>query len=106
MPVLADGLAHAFWNSVHIAVVHKVNGKEHVHYELSRVGKDLDKEKSNGKSKAGPESPSYLAGKAYALSPATVAYPTPAHYRVFASRLPRSFPEQDDLPPRNGGHCA
>ncbi len=103
MPVLADGLAHTFWKNVHIAVVHKVNGKEHVHYELVRVGKDLDKEKSNGKAKAETESPSYLAAEAYALSPAAAAHPAPAHYRVFASRLPRSFPDPDDLPPKNGG---
>lgn len=37
MPLIVDGLAHAFWRSVHIAIVHKVNGEEHVHYELRKA---------------------------------------------------------------------
>lgn len=49
MPVIIDGLAHAFWKNVHVAVVHKVNGKEHVHYELKKVAAENEKHKGGQK---------------------------------------------------------
>ncbi len=42
MPIIMDALAHAFYRSVHIAVVHRVHGKEHVHYELRKAAAESE----------------------------------------------------------------
>ncbi len=55
MPIIADNLAHTFWKNVHIAVVHKINGKEHVHYELRKMGAESQKDKSGFNTKASSE---------------------------------------------------
>lgn len=100
MPILIDNLAHTFWKNVHIAVVHKVNGKEHVHYELARAAKDLDKEKSGGKVKTETEQSSYLIAAPIPALKAVIAYYIPEKYRVFSSLLPDSFQEHDYPPPK------
>ena len=61
MPVLMDKLAHTFWENVHIAVVHRINGKEHVHYELRKAAAGSEKDKSGATHKSGTE-------EAYALA--------------------------------------
>jgi len=68
MPVIMDGLAHAFWNNIHVAVVHKVNGVEHVHYELLKNAKELEKEKGSVKGKVAADDAPYCAGNGTRLS--------------------------------------
>jgi hypothetical protein len=36
-PIITDVLAHTFWRAQHMATVHCVNGKYHVHYELYKA---------------------------------------------------------------------
>ncbi len=45
LPVINDLLAHAFFNSHHLATVHYENGAYHLHMEL-KVESDQQKEKS------------------------------------------------------------
>jgi hypothetical protein len=49
-PVINDMLAHAFWRAQHMATVHCVDGKYHVHYELYNAGKKDNKANSSFKS--------------------------------------------------------
>ena len=39
LPYVADACAHAFWYSSHMATVHYVNGKFHVHKEVMEESK-------------------------------------------------------------------
>lgn len=45
LPVVADAMAHTFWKSQHMLVVHEVNGKFHVHTEMAQSAKQTEKEK-------------------------------------------------------------
>lgn len=49
-PVISDVLAHTFWRAQHLATVHCVNGKYHVHYELYKAGKSDSKGNNSVKS--------------------------------------------------------
>lgn len=40
LPFVADAVAHAFFYQQHIATVHIVNGKRHVHHEFVRAVKN------------------------------------------------------------------
>lgn len=51
MPLLQDKVAHQLFFAQHIKVVHNENGKQHVHYELSKEAKEAHKDKSEGKTK-------------------------------------------------------
>ena len=46
LPFVADAVAHAFFYQKHIATVHALNGKRHVHYEFVRTIKN-DNTKNN-----------------------------------------------------------
>lgn len=95
MPIIVDALAHTFWRSVHVAVVHRVNGKEHVHYELRKAAADLEKDKAGHKQSNSVEQDIYslpssltageLACYAFAIDKPT-AYYHPAQYRADISR--------------------
>lgn len=39
LPFVYDAVAHAFFYHHHVATVHKVNGKKHVHHEFIREAK-------------------------------------------------------------------
>jgi hypothetical protein len=47
LPYSSDFIAHLFWYSEHIATVHCVNGKYHVHYEVMEATKKSSSEKGN-----------------------------------------------------------
>lgn len=49
-PILTDVLAHTFWRAQHMATIHCLNGKYHVHYELYKSGKTESKGNSSVKS--------------------------------------------------------
>ena len=49
-PIISDVLAHTFWRAQHMATVHCVNGKYHVHYELYNAGKKDNKGNTSLKS--------------------------------------------------------
>jgi hypothetical protein len=46
MPYVSDAVAHVFWYSKHMATVHYVNGKFHVHREMMEAAKQSNKEKT------------------------------------------------------------
>lgn len=52
LPVLKDRLAHSFYHSYHIAVVHAHNGEEHVHYEQKKLVQDSKSTKAPIKQKS------------------------------------------------------
>jgi hypothetical protein len=47
MPLVADALAHTFWEQQHLMAVHEVHGQFHIHTELSKAAHQSDSEKSN-----------------------------------------------------------
>jgi hypothetical protein len=50
-PIITDVLAHTFWRAQHMATVHCVNGKYHVHYELYKSNSS-NSSKGNSSTKA------------------------------------------------------
>ena len=51
VPVFADVIAHTFWEKQHLMTVHEVNGKFHVHYEVSKSSHQSDKGTQNNNDK-------------------------------------------------------
>lgn len=51
LPVIKDAIAHTFYNSYHVAVVHSHNGVNHVHYEQKKLVEDLKSSKAPSKQK-------------------------------------------------------
>ncbi|MBA3827472.1 MAG: hypothetical protein H0X33_00900 [Taibaiella sp.] len=47
MPLIADAVAHTFWESKHILTVHEVHGKFHVHQELVQASHQSEKGKTS-----------------------------------------------------------
>lgn len=100
MPVIVDGLAHAFWRNVHIAMVHKVNGVEHVHYELLKNAKDLEKEKGAAKSKVPvDDAPCYIE-KLQPLSFKTSPQYLPPQNIMCEAVYADAYPAHDYPPPK------
>ena len=50
IPVIADALAHTFWEKEHLAHEHQHHGKNHVQLEISKVEKEAGQHKSHSKS--------------------------------------------------------
>src|ERR1700761_1538181 len=55
MPVIADKMAHTFWEEYHLISVHHVFGGHHVDTEMAKAGKESSKEKPAGNFKFGAE---------------------------------------------------
>lgn len=87
VPVIVDKLAHTFWLNFHVAVVHVENGKEHVHYELSRMAKDFGNDKSGGKVKQETESTPHLVTATTVLNLGQTLQPLKVRHAVFASAV-------------------
>ncbi len=100
MPILVDRLAHTFWSNVHIAVVHRVNGKEHVHYELMKAADDTGKEKAGGgKTKGETEVAPHLAAGLQSIAPPFQPAAARPLYPRLLSPLPSGLRTCGDPPP-------
>lgn len=51
LPFVYDALAHAFFYQHHIATVHNVNGKKHVHHEFIKEAKKENSANNNASAK-------------------------------------------------------
>jgi hypothetical protein len=58
-PIVADVLAHTFWEKQHLLTVHQIKGKYHVHFELINSEKQSDS-KAPGNLKSGTDDYVYL----------------------------------------------
>lgn len=48
IPIFSDKIAHLFWPEYHMRVVHRINGKQHVHYEMMKGMAQDGKNKRDG----------------------------------------------------------
>ena len=99
MPIIMDVLAHAFWENVHLATVHVVNGKEHVHYELRRAANGLDKEKAGGKYREENDAPAHLAAVPFTVSAPVIIYGL-RQYPAVTFYFPSAFGKMEERPPK------
>lgn len=97
MPIIADKMAHTFWEEYHLITVHGVYGTGHVKAELDKSEKQTDKEKAPGSNQADSESYVHL------LASTTIDFSS-YHYitTLYPSHnfhIPASYPDIDYLPP-------
>ncbi len=94
-----DDLAHTFWKDAHMRVVHTVNGRQHVHYELRKAVEGSEKDKSSsGKYKAETyEDACLISVNNYKTIP--VFYKKQVYYRYVQS-CPVIYSDPDYLPPK------
>ncbi len=90
MPVLMDLMAHTFWEQQHMLTVHEVNGKFHVHQEVSKAAHHSHKESTNS---------SKYEVLAYVSQPTTVSNNEPVAYfeRTCYPSLAIYFPSSSSL---------
>ncbi len=106
MPILLDGLAHTFYKSVHIAVVHRVHGKEHVHYELRKAAAESEKEGLGQKRKLVVEDEVGALSGALMIATPTALYALSAKaqscylYGRYSTDMSRDYP-----PPKQVRSC-
>ena len=91
MPLVVDGLAHAFWGSVHIATVHKHQGKEHVHYEVKKMAQEQGQGKAEHRLKLGTEQAYYFESVADINLGQVLNLGTTWLYPSYSCRLPEGY---------------
>jgi len=97
MPILADIVAHTFWEKEHLITVHKIYGANHVHAEIERAAHQPDKEKSTGNSKSNQEE--YLHFVYKVLFNFSAGHFIKRSYPPFKFSYPVSYPDVDYPPP-------
>lgn len=95
MPIVADKLAHTFWQEYHMIVVHGVYGKTHVHAELDEAQKQSDKNKT---SKFGSEESTHLIFNT--VTDFSHSYFVVSHYTPYKLHSLFSFPRIYYQPPK------
>ncbi len=80
MPVVADKIAHTFWEKYHLLTVHEINGKFHVHMEMAKAATQSEKDKS------APNSQSDLDEYVHLIT--NISYDFSNNYFVRISYLP------------------
>ncbi len=106
MPIIIDALAHTFYESVHIAVVHRVHGKEHVHYELRKAAAESEKEGLGQKQKlivedeVGALPAELIIAKLKALYVLSAKQQSRYLYRKYSADMLRNYP-----PPKQVRSC-
>ena len=99
IPVIADALAHTFWEKEHLANEHRLHGKDHVQLEISKSEKQADQSKSSANAKTGTEDFTHI-----------LSFSLPIHfpgYRIITRVYPgyqfflhATYPGIDYPPPR------
>lgn len=98
LPVIADGLAHTFWEKEHLATVHQAEGNAHLAHQLARSGNEAPKDKATAGAKVSADDIIHLPETAgfnftqlsYSLAPARI---------YFNSASVPAAPGADDDPP-------
>jgi hypothetical protein len=98
MPILVDGLAHAFWAHVHIATVHVHEGKQHVHYELRKMAMDDGPIKREGAINEDFSISPHIKPDVAAHCLPLVVYPVQQRYALYSCYYP-SLNSTPDYPP-------
>ena len=98
MPIVADKIAHTFYERSHLLTVHQVNGKYHVHLAMANAENQADKTKSSRGGKQGAEEYFHLISvTSYNFAHHHIinrSYPMQNFY------LPVSYPDIDYQPPK------
>jgi hypothetical protein len=99
IPLVADLVAHTFWEKEHLSTAHHLYGRNHVGIEMQKAEKQTNKETTNNNQKAGLDDlvhrPEYIA--TFYLKPIAALKQT---YSMFHFSLPVSYPDIDYPPPR------
>ncbi len=98
MPVMTDAMAHTFWKSKHMLIVHEVHGKFHVHQEVVNAAKQAEGEHS--KSVKVQEEESLFVLPVISISKASFVPNLVSVYSVFICADLSSFGSTFYPPPR------
>jgi len=98
MPIVNDFIAHTFRKAAHLKVVHRVNGKTHVHYELCKAAKDGEPQKNTGKVKIEHVDEANLTQSSPILF-AQISFVVPIYVDVLRP-IPDAYSAPDFLPPK------
>ena len=96
-PSLADGIAHVFWYTEHIATVHAENGQYHVHLEYAAAAKKGYPEKDTHLPKQGSDTDHLMRTQEYSFSVPVIVQ---KDFTISYSYLPITHLPSDFPPPR------
>ena len=99
VPLVADVVAHTFWEKEHLSTAHHQFGEDHVSFELMKAEKQTDKESTTNSQKAGLDDLVHRAESdvIFNLLPVTA---TKRSYSLFNFSFPVSCSDIDYPPPR------
>jgi hypothetical protein len=95
IPLISDTIAHTFWEKEHLLKEHKVHGKNHVGFEISKSEKDT----STNSVKSGTEDYSHIPTVHVVLN-FSVERVLNQSFSLFNCFYPASYPDIDYPPPR------
>jgi len=95
MPIIADKIAHTFWEEYHLIVVHGIYGNAHVHSELDKAAKQADKDKSP---KSGSEEYTHIL--TITIYNFSTYYSINRPYATYKCNFPVSYPDTFYQPPK------
>ena len=98
LPGIADGIAHIFWYSEHIATVHYEHGKYHLHYEYQDAAKKSYPEKDTSLPKSTNTDSEHFMADYTDLTPAPLIINT--YFPLLPSFLPCRHLNCDFPPPK------
>jgi len=99
MPIVADLMAHTFWEKQHLASEHKMHGKNHVYTELANAVKQSDKDKSTSNTKSDSDEFVHVVSKSgYNFSNNYVV--RKQLYHSLNLHYPITYLDNDDRPPQ------
>lgn len=98
IPVIADALAHTFWEKEHLSHEHSHHGKNHLQAQIAKAEKESGQHKSHSKSAA--EDYTHILYPLPGVPFPAVWVPMPS-YTIFQYASCSRHPYSDDPPPRS-----
>ena len=97
LPLFTDLLAHTFWEKEHLAIEHKLHGKNHTRLEIFKISNETAKEKGTGNSKINTKDCNHIL--AFTSKPSNFIASTPTQIYSYCQRPYASQPINKDYPP-------
>ncbi len=97
IPLFTDLLAHTFWEKEHLAIEHKLHGKNHTGLEIVKISNETAKEKATGNSKINTKDCNHIL--AFTIKICTTITITETSIYSFYQRQYSAQPINKDYPP-------
>lgn len=100
VPLIADGIAHTFWEKEHLQSAHHQYGNNHAGLEMIKAEKQTGRENATNNAKTGQENITHTRATCVNLD-APFEKIIDLCYASYSCGIPASYPDIDYPPPRS-----